>query len=289
MAWYSQTWTFLDGRWQEGNPPMMGPRTHAAWQASSVFDGARIFENTIPDIDKHAARVNQSALKMGLKPIMQPKEIVDLARQGAKKFAKGTAVYVKPMYWGEADGLYTICPDGESTRFCLCLFEAPMPEPVGSSLTVSSFRRPSLETMPTDVKTGALYPNNARAAREAAAKGFGNALVLDMLGNVAETAFSNVWMVKDGVVMTPAPNGTFLNGVTRQRVMDLLRKEGFEVREATLKVADFLAADEVFTTGNYSKVMPVLKVETHEMQAGPVYRKAREAYWKFAKSGEFDL
>ena len=131
--WYSQTWTFLDGRWQEGNPPMMGPRTHAAWLASSVFDGARIFEGVMPDIDSHAARVNQSALKMGLKPTMQPAEIVALAREGAKKFAKGTAVYVKPMYWGEADGLYTICPDPDSTRFCLCLFEAPMPEPVGSA------------------------------------------------------------------------------------------------------------------------------------------------------------
>ncbi len=289
MAWYSQTWTFLDGYWQEGNPPMMGPRTHAAWQASSVFDGARIFEGVMPDIDRHAARVNQSALKMGLKPIMQPAEIVALARQGAAKFKPGTAIYVKPMYWAEADGLYTIVPDPESTRFCLCLFEAAMPEPMGASLTVSSFRRPSLETMPTDVKTGALYPNNARAAREAAAKGFSNALVLDMLGNVAETAFSNVWMVKDGVVMTPAPNGTFLNGVTRQRVIDLLRKDGLEVCEATLRVADFLAADEVFTTGNYSKVMPVVKVESREMQPGPVYRKARELYWKFAKSGEFDV
>jgi len=289
MAWYSQTWTYLDGRWQEGNPPMMGPRTHAAWQASSVFDGARIFEGVMPDIDRHAARVNQSALKMGLKPIVQPAEIVALARQGAAKFKPGTAIYVKPMYWAEADGLYTIVPDPESTRFCLCLFEAAMPEPMGASLTVSSFRRPSLETMPTDVKTGALYPNNARAALEAAAKGFSNALVLDMLGNVAETAFSNVWMVKDGVAMTPAPNGTFLNGVTRQRVIDLLRKDGLEVREATLRVADFLAADEVFTTGNYSKVMPVVKVESREMQPGPVYRKARELYWKFAKSGEFEV
>ncbi len=169
------------------------------------------------------------------------------------------------------------------------MFEAPMPEPQGSSLTVSSFRRPSLETMPTDVKTGALYPNNARAAREAAAKGFGNALVLDMLGNVAETAFSNVWMVKDGVAMTPAANGTFLNGVTRQRVIDLLGKGGVEVRETTLRVADFLAADEVFTTGNYSKVMPVVKVENVEMQPGPVYRKARELYWAYAKSGAFDI
>lgn len=289
MPWYSQTWTFLDGRWQEGNPAIMGPRTHAAWQASSVFDGARIFDNVMPDMDKHAARVNQSAIKMGLKPLMQPDEIVALARQGAAKFNRGTAIYVKPMYWAEADGMYTIVPDPDSTRFCLCLFEAPMPEPQGSSLTVSSFRRPSLETMPTDVKTGALYPNNARAAREAAAKGFGNALVLDMLGNVAETAFSNVWMVKDGVAMTPAANGTFLNGVTRQRVIDLLGKGGVEVRETTLRVADFLAADEVFTTGNYSKVMPVVKVENVEMQPGPVYRKARELYWAYAKSGAFDI
>ena len=289
MPWYSQTWTFLDGRWQEGNPAIMGPRTHAAWQASSVFDGARIFDNVMPDMDKHAARVNQSAIKMGLKPLMQPDEIVALARQGAAKFKRGTAIYVKPMYWAEADGMYTIVPDPNSTRFCLCMFEAPMPEPQGSSLTVSSFRRPSLETMPTDVKTGALYPNNARAAREAAAKGFGNALVLDMLGNVAETAFSNVWMVKDGVAMTPAANGTFLNGVTRQRVIDLLGKGGVEVRETTLRVADFLAADEVFTTGNYSKVMPVVKVENVEMQPGPVYRKARELYWAYAKSGAFDI
>jgi branched-chain amino acid aminotransferase len=289
MPWYSQTWTFLDGRWQEGNPAIMGPRTHAAWQASSVFDGARIFDNVMPDMDKHAARVNQSAIKMGLKPLMQPDEIVALARQGAAKFKHGTAIYVKPMYWAEADGMFTIVPDPDSTRFCLCMFEAAMPEPQGSSLTVSSFRRPSLETMPTDVKTGALYPNNARAAREAAAKGFGNALVLDMLGNVAETAFSNVWMVKDGVAMTPAANGTFLNGVTRQRVIDLLGKGGVEVRETTLRVADFLAADEVFTTGNYSKVMPVVKVENVEMQPGPVYRKARELYWAYAKSGAFDI
>ncbi len=289
MAWHSQTWTFLDGRWQEGNPPMMGPRTHAAWQASSVFDGGRIFDNVMPDIDQHAARVNQSALKMGLKPTMQPEEIVALAKVGAAKFAKGTALYVKPMYWAEADGLYTIVPDPESTRFCLCMFDAPMPEPVGASLTVSSFRRPSLETMPTDVKTGALYPNNARAAREAVAKGFSNALVLDMLGNVAETAFSNIFMAKNGVVMTPSPNGTFLNGVTRQRVIDLLRKSGVEVRETTLKAADFIGADEVFTSGNYSKVTPVTKVEDVTMQPGPLYRKAREAYWAYAKSGKWDL
>jgi branched-chain amino acid aminotransferase len=289
MPWYSQTWTFLDGGWHEGNPPMMGPRTHAAWLASSVFDGARIFDNTAPDIDKHAARVNQSALKMGLAPTMQPAEIVALVRPGAKKFARGKALYVKPMYWAEADSADGFTPDPASTRFCLCLFEAALPEPVGGSLTVSKFRRPTLETMPTDVKTGALYPNNTRCIRDAKSRGFTNALVLDMLGNVAETASSNIFMVKDGVVLTPIPTGAFLNGVTRQRVIKLLRADGLEVRETILRVEDFLAADEIFTSGNYSKVVPVTKLETVELQPGPIYRKARAAYWAFAKSGEWDV
>lgn len=289
MAWYSQTWTYIDGTWHEGNPPMMGPRTHAAWLGSSVFDGARVFENTLPDMDRHAARVNQSATKLGLKPTMAADEIVRLTRIGAGKFAKGTALYVKPMYWAEADGVGSIMPDPESTRFCLCLFEAAMPEPTGASLCVSPFRRPTIETMPTDVKTGALYPNNARAARDAVARGFSNALVLDMLGNVAETASANIFMARGGVVYTPNPTGAFLNGITRQRVIDLLRRDGVEVREVSLSVADFVGADEVFTSGNYSKVMPVTRVEASEKQPGPLYRKAREAYWAFAHSGPFDL
>jgi branched-chain amino acid aminotransferase len=282
MAWYSQTWTWLDGAWHEGNPPIMGPRTHAAWLASSVFDGARYFEGKMPDMALHAARVNVSARKLGLKPTMAPEAIHELAREGARKFSVDQAVYVKPMYWAEAEGLGTIAADPDSTRFCLCLFEAPMPVPGGMKLTVSPFRRPSLETMPTDVKTGALYPNNARAIVEAKSRGFDNALVLDMLGNVAETCTTNIFLAKDGVVMTPAPNGTFLNGITRQRVTGLLRDAGHTVIETMLTVRDFEQADEIFAAGNYSKVMPVLKFQERDMQPGPFYRAAREGYWAYA-------
>ncbi|MEO6270052.1 MAG: branched chain amino acid aminotransferase, partial [Lautropia sp.] len=148
MSWYSKTWTWLDGKWVEGNPPMMGPRTHASWLGSSVFDGARAFEGVMPDIEAHSQRVNDSAVKMGMKPTMQTGEIVALAAQGVKRFDAKTALYVKPMYWGEAEGPVTIMPDPDSTRFCLCLFEAAMPEPTGFALGVSRFRRPTLETMP---------------------------------------------------------------------------------------------------------------------------------------------
>ncbi|MET0532440.1 MAG: branched-chain amino acid aminotransferase [Microvirga sp.] len=282
MAWHSQTWNWFNGEWHEGNPPLIGPRSHVSWLGSSVFDGARVFEGVMPDLDLHCERVNRSALSIGLKPTMEPKAIAELVKEGVKKFAPGTALYVKPMYWGEAEGLGTIAPDPESTQFCLTLFEAPMPVPGGMSVMKSSFRRPTLESMPTDSKAGCLYPNNARVLREAKEKGFDNALVCDALGNVAETATSNVFMAKDGVVYTPFPNGTFLNGITRQRVIQLLRDDGVTVVEGTLSYEDFAKADEIFISGNYSKVMPCLRIDRRELQPGPLYRRARELYWAFA-------
>ena len=278
----SQTWTWLDGKWVEGNPPLLGPRTHAMWLASSVFDGARAFEGTMPDIRAHARRVNDSAVKLGLSAKHDTDEIVDLAAEGVKRFGPNPALYVRPMYWAEGDGPGMVAPDPESTRFCLCLYEAPMPAATGFSLTLSPFRRPTLETMPTDVKTGALYPNNARALKEAISRGFGNAIVLDMLGNVAETATSNLFIVCDGVVITPAPNGSFLNGITRQRVIELLRGDGRTVQEERVSYQDVLTADEVFSTGNYGKVQPCTKVEDRKLPIGPVTRKARELYWAYA-------
>ena len=282
MAWYSQTWNWFNGAWHEGNPALIGPRSHVSWLGSSVFDGARVFEGVAPDLDRHCERVNRSALTIGLKPTMEPQAIAELVREGVKKFAPGTALYVKPMYWGEAEGLATIAPDPESTQFCLSLFEAPMPVPGGLSVMKSSFRRPTLESMPTDSKAGCLYPNNARVLREAKEKGFDNALVCDALGNVAETGTSNVFMARDGVVFTPFPNGTFLNGITRQRVIQLLRDDGVEVVETTLRYEDFAGADEIFISGNYSKVMPVLRIDSRDLQPGPLYRRARELYWAFA-------
>jgi branched-chain amino acid aminotransferase len=220
---------------------------------------------------------------MGLEATQSVAAIVELVREGVKRFDGKTALYVRPMYWAEFDGAgSSVAPDGGSTRFCLCLYEAPMPDPAGSSLCVSPFRRPTLETMPTDIKTGALYPNNARAVRDAVARGYSNALVLDMLGNVAETATSNLWIAKDGIAYTPTLNGTFLAGITRQRTIENLRAAGQPVVEASVSVADVLGADEVFTTGNYSKVMPVTKVMDTVYQPGPVFRRARQLYWDFA-------
>ena len=278
----SKTWTYVDGDWHEGNVAIAGPRTHAMWLGSSVFDGARWFENVAPDLDLHAKRVNSSAIALGLKPTVSAEEIVGLTWEGLKKFDGNTAVYIRPMYWAEEGGYMGVPADPASTRFCLCLYEAPMIAPTGFSITVSPFRRPTAETMPTNSKAGCLYPNNARAILEARMRGFDNALVPDMLGNVAETGSSNIFLVKDGVVMTPAPNGTFLSGITRARTMALLAEQGVEVVEKTLSVREFREADEIFSTGNHSKVVPATKIENRDLQPGPVAAKARKLYWDWA-------
>ena len=281
----SLTWTYVDGDWHEGNVPIMGARTHAVWLGSTVFDGARWFEGVAPDLDLHCQRVNRSATALGLKPTMDAGAMAALALEGIKRFDGKTAIYIRPTYWAEAGGYMSVPADPESTRFCLTLFESPMIAPQGFSVTVSPFRRPTIETMPTDAKAGCLYPNNARAIMEAKRRGFDNALVRDMLGNVCETGTSNIFMVKDGQVMTPAANRSFLSGITRARVIDLLLGYGFKTKEMTLTVEDFMGADEIFSTGNHSKVVPVVKIEDRELQPGPVARKARELYWEWAHSG----
>jgi branched-chain amino acid aminotransferase len=280
----TKTWTYVDGDWYEGNVALIGPRSHAFWLGSSVFDGARWFEGVAPDLDRHAARVNASAVALGLKPTMRVEEIVGLTLEGLRKFDRKTAIYIRPMYWAEHGGYMAVPPDPESTRFCLCLYEAPMIPSSGFSITVSPFRRPTIETMPTDAKAGCLYPNNGRAILEARSRGFDNALVLDMLGNVAETGSSNIFLVKDGHLFTPAPNGTFLSGITRARTIGLLADYGFRTTEKALTVRDFLGADEIFSTGNHSKVVPVTRIEDRELQPGPMARKARELYWEWAHS-----
>ncbi len=282
MSDWSQTWTFLDGDWLEGNVPVMGPRTHAAWLGSSVFDGARAFEGVTPDLDRHCTRVNASATALGLRPTVDVDTMLGLVRDGIEKFPSDAALYIRPMYWAEQGGYLSVPANPDSTRFLLTIYETPMPPPAGFSVSVSPFRRPTIETMPTDAKAGCLYPNNGRAIMEARARGFDNALVLDMLGNVAETGTSNIFMAKDGVVMTPASNRSFLSGITRQRAIVLLREAGVEVLETMLTVADFLDADEIFSTGNYSKVVPITRIEDRTLQPGPLHAKARELYWDWA-------
>lgn len=288
MAHYGegQSITWLEGKWQAGNVPFLGTMDHAPWLGSLVFDGARAFEGVMPDLDLHCQRVVASARAMGLEPPVTAAEIEAILREGVAQFAPGTELYLRPMIWAAGGG---VDPDPASTRFAAVVYHSLLPRPeAGGAITVSPFRRPSPEYAITGAKAAGHYPNSGRAVREARGRGFDNAVMLDPLGHVAELATSNIWMVKDGIAMTPVPNGCFLNGITRQRVIALLRGAGQLVEEKTLRWADFLAADEIFTTGNFAKVTPITRIEQRHLQPGPVYARARQLYWDYAH-GRFGM
>ncbi|MGF1501127.1 MAG: branched-chain amino acid aminotransferase [Paracoccaceae bacterium] len=285
MANAARIMTWYDGSWQFGNVPILGAADHGTWLGSLVFDGARAFDGVTPDLDLHCARTNESARRMGLAPVLSDGELTEVACEGVSAFDRGAHLYIRPMIWARGGQQFMIAPDPETTATAICIEERPMPPgPMGFSITTTRYRRPTFDCMPTDVKAGCLYPNNARMLREARAKGFDNAIVLDALGNVAETATSNLFIVRDGEVFTPIPTGCFLNGITRQRVIGLLRADGVAVHEVTLGLDEVRTADEIFSTGNAMKVMPITRFDDRILEYGPVSRRARDLYWDFAMS-----
>ena len=271
--------TYFDGEWHDGSPPVMGPMTQSFMHGSTVFDGARAFGRMVPDLDLHCARLLNSAEVMGLDHDLAVQTLCDLAVEGVKRFPPDSELYIRPAMWAE-DGF--LIPEGKA-RFSLTLFEVAMPEPTGLKVCLSSYRRPDPTMAPTQAKAACLYPNTSLALKEAQAKGFDNAVMRDGDGDVAEFGTSNLWYAKDGAAVTPAANGTFLVGVTRNRVIGLLESAGIEVREETVRPEDLAQADEIFSTGNLGKVLPITRFDQRDLQPGPVFAKARELYFDYAK------
>lgn len=274
--------TFFEGRWHDGNTPVMGAADHGLWLGTLVFDGARAFEGTAPDLDLHCQRIISSARAMGMDPGMTGQEIEEIARQGIAKIGTGTPVYIRPMMWSTEGAPGMIAPDPTSTRFALCIEDLPFAPLDKFALGVSQLRRPRMDMAVTEAKAACLYAQNGRIMADARARGFDNALSLDADDNVAETASSNVFLVRGGHVQTPKANGTFLAGITRKRCIELLAADGVQVEETALTLADFEDADEIFLTANAQKITPVTRYGDRDMGAGQFATRVRRLYWDYA-------
>lgn len=258
--------------------PLIGAMDHSVWLGSTVFDGARSIHRMAPDLRAHCERVIQSAARLGMQVELPADEMVRLAIEGIHRFGPEVDLYIRPLVFATAGVLVP-----EQCAFALSLFEAPLPPFEGFSAHLSERRRPSPLAATTDAKASALYANVARALREAAAAGFQNAVVLDPEGHVAEFATANLFLVTaDGDVVTPAANGTFLAGITRARVIALLAEEGIAVEQRSVAPAELESAREIFSSGNYSKVMPCTRYGSRELPVGAVATLARRRYMEYA-------
>ncbi len=283
MAFGQNISTFFDGAWHEGNLPIMGAADHGTWMGTMVFDGARTFEGVSPDLDLHCQRIVRSAKAMGMEAPVTAEELQGLIEERIKTYAPNEELYLRPMMWSSEGLPGMITPTPGDTKWAICIEDLPMPDPsLDFSLTTSPFRRPRQDMAVTEAKAACLYANNGRIMRDARARGFMNAVSLDVDDNVAETASTNIFTVKGGEVFTPVPNGTFLAGITRMRIIELLRSAGLKVHETSMTLDDLQDVEEMFLTGNASKVTGVTQYEDTKMQVGRITRMAREAYWDYA-------
>lgn len=274
--------TYFNGNWSEGNTALFGAMDHSVWLGSSVFDGARSIRGHMADLRLHLQRVITSADRLGLACPLSVDDMEALVREGVARFPADAELYIRPLVFG-TDGL--LIPVPEKSAFALTLFDAPMPPFTGFSACLSVLQRPNPSMAPTDAKASALYANTSKALREARERGYDNAVVCDSLGNVAEFASANLFFVTPaGKVVTPVANGTFLSGITRARVIDLLAREGIVVEERSVRPEELDTAVEIFNTGNYGKVTPCVRYEARILPIGPIATLARERYMAYSDS-----
>ncbi|MES2047781.1 MAG: branched-chain amino acid aminotransferase [Pseudomonadota bacterium] len=274
--------TYFKGSWSEGNTPLFGAMDNAVWLGSSVFDGARSIRGHVPDLRLHLARVLKSAQSLGLQCPYNVDELEALCHTGIQQFPPDAELYIRPLVFG-TEGL--LIPESDKSGFALTLFDAAMPPFSGFSACLSSLRRPDPAMAPTDAKASCLYPNSTRALREAKLRGVENAVVCDSQGNVAEFATANIFLVTaSGELVTPIANGSFLSGITRARVIALLKTDGIAVIERSVAPDELLTAKEIFNTGNFGKVTPCISYEGRELAIGPMASRARELYMAFLEA-----
>jgi branched-chain amino acid aminotransferase len=274
--------TYFNGNWAEGNTPLYGAMDHSVWLGSSIFDGARSVRGHMPDLRLHLERAITSSERVGLVCPLSVDEMEKLVREGVAKFPADAELYVRVLVFG-TDGL--LIPVAEKSAIALTLFDAPMPPFTGFSACLSVLRRPDALMAPSDAKASALYANSTKALREAKTRGYDNAVVCDSEGNVAEFATANIFFVTPaGKVVTPVPNGTFLSGITRARVIDLLAKAGVVVEQRSVRPEELETAVEIFNTGNYGKVTPCVRYESRTLPVGPVATQARDLYFAYLET-----
>jgi branched-chain amino acid aminotransferase len=234
------------------------------------------------DLRLHLQRVIVSAERLGLSCPLGVDAMEALVREGVARFPADAELYIRPLVFG-TDGL--LIPVPEKSAFALTLFDAPMPPFTGFSACLSVLHRPNPSMAPTDAKASALYANTSKVLREARERGYDNAVVCDSIGNVAEFASANLFFVTPaGKVVTPVANGTFLSGITRARVIDLLAREGIVVEERSVRPEELETAVEIFNTGNYGKVTPCVRYEARTLPIGPIATLARERYMAYSDS-----
>ena len=272
--------------WRDANLHML---THALHYASSVFEGERVYAGNIFKLREHTDRLINSAEIMGFK-IPYSADEIDAACIEACKVNNIIDGYVRPIAWRGSE-MMGVSAQETKIHLAIAVWEWPSyfsPEArnKGISLKTSQWRRPPPESAPVHAKSAGLYMICTMSKHEAEAAGYDDALMLDWRGNVVEGTGANFFMITDGNVINTPPPDCFLNGITRQTVIELAKKHGYKLVERHIKPEELPDALEIFVTGTAAEVTPVGKIDNLELTVGEVTKNLRADYEKLVGRSE---
>ncbi|MGB7404871.1 MAG: branched-chain amino acid aminotransferase [Pacificimonas sp.] len=277
-------WIWMDGElveWRQANIHIL---THAMHYASAVFEGQRGYNGSIFKLEEHTQRLIDSAQILGFDIPWSGDEINQACNDVMRKNGL-TDCYQRPIAWRGSEQM-GVAAQKAKPHLAIAVWEwgAYFGEDAikkGLRMDIAKWRRPAPYTAPTNAKATGLYMICTMSKHDAAAKGYGDALMLDWRGQVAESTGANIFFLKEGKLHTPTPD-CFLDGITRRTVMDLARQQGVEIIERAIWPEELESFEQCFLTGTAAEVTPVSEIGPWNFEVGDLTLGLRKSYLDLA-------
>jgi branched-chain amino acid aminotransferase len=296
MSFENIQWTWMNGDFVPFAESTVPLSTHALHYGTGVFEGIRSYtvngEPAIFRLDAHLERFYESAAVYGLRIPFNAEQLTD-AICGLIRRNGLTESYIRPIAYMGAETLGIRAQCSTDTAILAWPHMAHLSEQSrrrGARLTVSPYRKFDARMMPTTAKACGQYLNSRLATTEASRRGFDEALLLDINGNVAEAAVANICLVNGHTLRTNDERSSILMGITRDSILQLATAEGFDIEVGTITVGDLQKADEVFLCGTACEIVPVAEldgVQIGRVTPGSATELIRNAFDR-AKTGASD-
>ncbi len=275
FIWYNGEFV----EWQNATTHVLN---HGLHYGSCVFEGLRVYGEKIYKLEKHTDRLFFSAQRMGI-DVPYSKDEINRAHEETIKKMNIKYGYVRPVIWRGSE-MMAISAQKNKINVAVATWEWPSyftkeDRLKGISLQTAVWKRPPPDCIPTDTKAAGLYMICTLSKHEAEKNGYTDALMLDYKGRVSESTGSNIFLVINGVIHTPVPD-CFLNGITRQAVIEIAKNEGINVIERDIYPDEISKAEEIFLTGSAVEVTPVGKIDNQNFKVGNITTKISSLYMK---------
>ncbi len=268
-------YVWFDGKYIQTEKATIPITTHAIHYGTSIFEGIRGYWNkkelNIFRLDDHVKRFRKSGQFYNISLKFTDKQITDAIIGICKKNNLKKSCYIRPFYFVGNYGINLHVTEKAPTHMAIFTFPfGDLFDKNGISAGIVSWRKFSDNSTPTQAKMGGNYLNSIIATQEAKQNGFDEAILLDQKGNVSEAPGENIFLVRDGKLITPSQSSSALEGITQDSIIKLGKDLDLEVSQRTISQSELLLAEEIFLTGTAAEITPVTRINKKIVGNGKV-------------------